>query len=209
MATLSARVNPIPITGLKNILFATDFSEPSMKAFPYVSAIAKRFGASVFPCHIITPASLVATAPMAAPSFYEAEYNAATNELDNILRSPQLQGLKTQALIASGILGDALLDQIKQNDIDLVVAGHAWPHWFPPFPSRIGGGTDLPRGYLSGINNWPGASKNRNRLQAHSSADRPLPGKQTLAAIRLPSGQRVWCCGNSPARPAGGDCRQS
>lgn len=123
MATLSVRVNPIPITGLKNILFATDFSEPSMKAFPYVSAIAKRFGASVFPCHIITPASLVATAPMAAPSFYEAEYNAATNELDNILRSPQLQGLKTQALVASGILGDALLDQIKQNDIDLVVAG--------------------------------------------------------------------------------------
>ena len=123
MATLASRVNPKPVPGLKNILFATDFSEPSMKAFPYVAALAKRFGASVFPCHIITPASLVATAPMAAPSFYEAEYNAATKELDNILSSPLLKGLKTQALMSSGILGDALLDEINQNNIDLVVAG--------------------------------------------------------------------------------------
>jgi hypothetical protein len=41
-------------TGLKNILFATDFSAPSMKAFPYVIALAKKFGASVFASHVIS-----------------------------------------------------------------------------------------------------------------------------------------------------------
>ena len=122
MATL-ARALHAPVAGLKNILFATDFSEPSMKAFPYVVALAKNFGASVFACHVITPTSLVAAAPQAAPSLYEAEYDASTRELDNIVGSPQLQGVKSKALLSSGLLGDALLDEIKQNNIDLVVAG--------------------------------------------------------------------------------------
>jgi nucleotide-binding universal stress UspA family protein len=57
------------------------------------------------------------------PSLYEAEYDAATKELDNILASPQLAGLKTKPLLSSGILGDALIDEISQNNVDLVVAG--------------------------------------------------------------------------------------
>src|SRR5579864_5715472 len=109
MATLAARAFPAPVAGLKNILFATDFSEPSMKAFPYVAALAKNFAASVFACHVITPTSLVAAAPQAVPSLYEAEYDAATKELDNILASSQLKGLKTKPLLSSGILGDSLL----------------------------------------------------------------------------------------------------
>lgn len=123
MATLAARAFPAPVVGLKNILFATDFSEPSMKAFPYVAELSRHFGASVFACHIITPTSLVTAAPQAAPMLYEAEYNAASKELENIVRSPQLNGLKTKALLSSGILGDALLDEITQNNVDLVVAG--------------------------------------------------------------------------------------
>jgi nucleotide-binding universal stress UspA family protein len=123
MATLAARTFPTPVAGLKNILFATDFSEPSMKAFPYVTALAKNFTASVFAFHAITPNALVAAAPQAAPSLYEAEYEAAAKELDNIASSPQLAGLKTKALLSSGILGDSLLQEITDNNVDLVVAG--------------------------------------------------------------------------------------
>ena len=123
MATLAARAAHAPIAGLNNILFATDFSEPSMKAFPYVAELSRHFGASVFACHIITPTSLVAAAPQAVPSLYEAEYDAATKELDNILASSQLKGLKTKPLLSSGILGDSLLEEITENNVDLVVAG--------------------------------------------------------------------------------------
>jgi nucleotide-binding universal stress UspA family protein len=94
-----------------------------MKAFPYAASLAKKFGASVFACHIITPTSLATAAPQSAPYFYEAEYEAATKELDNILHSPQLEGIKTKALLSSGILGDALQEEINQNHIDLIVAG--------------------------------------------------------------------------------------
>ena len=123
MATVRSSIVPHPVASLKNILFATDFSEASMKAFPYAASLAKEFGASIFVCHIITPTSLVTAAPQSAPYFYEAEYEAATKELDNILHSPQLEGIKTKALVSSGILGDALLDEINKNNIDLIVAG--------------------------------------------------------------------------------------
>lgn len=123
MATVRASALLHPVASLKNILFATDFSEASMKAFPFASSLAQKFGASVFACHVITPTSLATAAPQSAPYFYEAEYEAATKELDNILHSPQLEGVKTKALLSSGILGDALLEEINQNHIDLVVAG--------------------------------------------------------------------------------------
>jgi nucleotide-binding universal stress UspA family protein len=123
MATVRAPIVPSPLASLKNILFATDFSEASMKAFPYAASLATKFSASVFACHIITPTSLATAAPQSAPYFYEAEYESAAKELDNILHSPQLEGINTKALLSSGILGDALQDEINQNHIDLIVAG--------------------------------------------------------------------------------------
>ncbi len=123
MATVRASALLNPVARLKNIMFATDFSEASMKAFPYAASLAQKFGASVFACHVITPTSLATAAPQSAPYFYEAEYEAATKELDNILHSPQLARIKSNAVVQSGILGDALLDEINQNNIDLVVAG--------------------------------------------------------------------------------------
>ena len=130
MSTLPAQVVSKPVATLKNILFATDFSEPSMKAFPYVAELAKKFGAAVFACHVITPTSLVSAAPQAAPYLYEAECNASSKELDNIVGSPQLKGTSAKAILASGMLGDALLDEIKQNNIELVVAGtHGRTGW--------------------------------------------------------------------------------
>src|SRR5690242_9393646 len=118
MATLPIRDNPVPVTSLKNILFATDFSEASMHAFPYVCSVARKFGAAVFACHIITSSSLVAAASQAAPYLYEAEYNTATEELGHMVGSKELQGVKTQAIVSSGMLGDVLADEINQNKID-------------------------------------------------------------------------------------------
>jgi nucleotide-binding universal stress UspA family protein len=123
MATLPTRASSIPAASLKNILFVTDFSDASMKALPHVELLAKKFQASVFVCHMITPSSLVAAAPQAAPYLYEAEYNAAAKELDNILHGPRLAGMRTKALLPTGMLGDTLVEEIKENHVDLVVAG--------------------------------------------------------------------------------------
>jgi len=104
-----------------------------MKAFPYVVALARKFGASVFACHVITLASLATAAPQAAPMLYEAEYNSASKELENIVGASQLNGLKTNVLLSSGILGDALLDWlIKFPQVLAIIWKIGPPHLLQP-----------------------------------------------------------------------------
>ncbi len=130
MATLPVQAAATPVVTLKNILFATDFSEASMKEFTYAAALAKRFEASVFPFHAIVPTSLVAAAPQAAPYLYEAEREASEKELENVVHSPLLQGVKAKSVLTSGLLGDCLTEEIKNDDIDLIVAGtHGRTGW--------------------------------------------------------------------------------
>jgi hypothetical protein len=40
---------------LKNVLFLTDFSEPSEAALPFAVAIAREYGATVHALHVLTP----------------------------------------------------------------------------------------------------------------------------------------------------------
>lgn len=130
MATLSVAAGSKPETLLKSILFATDFSEASMKAFPYAAALGKKFDATVFACHTIIPSSLMAAAPQVAPELYEAERSASENELENILRSPLLEGIKTESLLSSGLLEDCLAEAIENKSADLVIAGtHGRTGW--------------------------------------------------------------------------------
>ncbi len=131
MATLPVSATLKPETHhLKSILFATDFSEASMKAFPYVAALAKKFDAEVFACHIITLSSLAAPAPQVAPTLYEAERTAAENELENIIQSPLLEGIRKELVVSSGPLADCVAEEIKNKNVDLVVAGtHGRTGW--------------------------------------------------------------------------------
>jgi nucleotide-binding universal stress UspA family protein len=69
------------------------------------------------------PASVVTAAPQAAPYLYEAEYNAADKELASIISSKDLQGIQSKAILRPGMLGDVMVDEIRENHIDLIVAG--------------------------------------------------------------------------------------
>jgi nucleotide-binding universal stress UspA family protein len=81
MATLAVQTLSKPVPGLKNILFATDFFEASMKAFPYAATLGKKFGASVFACHIIKPTCADRCCAQIAPDLYEVERDATEKEL--------------------------------------------------------------------------------------------------------------------------------
>ncbi len=119
---------PRTIRQLKNVLFATDFSEGSLHALPYVGAIARAFGSTVYLCHIIAPTPLAAGA--AAPQLYEAVGKEAAEELATLHHSPLLGGLERKLLLAEGEIEDELLKAIRENDIDLVVAGtHGRTGW--------------------------------------------------------------------------------
>lgn len=124
MSALFATPTPIaPAVLFKNILFATDFSDSSMKALPYASGLARKFGASLFVCHVITPTPLAVGAPEAAPYLYQAETESASRALEDLIKSRDLSGIAAKSLMPAGILSDELKTCIAQNKIDLVIAG--------------------------------------------------------------------------------------
>ena len=106
-----------------NLLFATDFSESSLTALPFVQALARKLGSSVFVCHIITPTPLAVGAPEAAPYLYQAERDNAEKEMAALVASAELRDLKTTSLMPSGILAEEIETAIRDNKIDLVIAG--------------------------------------------------------------------------------------
>lgn len=112
-----------PAVQLKRIVFATDFSESSMKALPLATALARKFGSTLFLCHIVTPTPLAIGAPEAAPYLYQAETESAQRALDDLGKSAAVQGFECKSLMPSGPLADELQAVIEQNQIDLVVAG--------------------------------------------------------------------------------------
>lgn len=112
-----------PRIHLRNILFATDFSESSRRALCYAEALAEKFGARVCLCHAMTPTGLAMGAPEAVPYLYEAEYEGSQRDLASMLRAEEEKGLTIDSVLEAGLLKDVLMSAIHQKKIDLVVAG--------------------------------------------------------------------------------------
>jgi nucleotide-binding universal stress UspA family protein len=121
MSTLA--VKPIPTTKLRNLLLATDFSEASMHALPYVAGIATKFGSSVHLCHIVEPNPLVNSAPEAAPRLYEGMRDQAITQLEALAHSPELKEIDAKTVVGAGAIGDALPNLVVEKKIDLIVMG--------------------------------------------------------------------------------------
>jgi nucleotide-binding universal stress UspA family protein len=108
---------------LKNILFATDFSQASMNALPYATAIAKKLGASLYLCHIVAHSSVVASAPEVAPALYGEMKDQAEAQLTALTHFQELADLRASALVGCGPIGDELVRAAQEKRIDLIVAG--------------------------------------------------------------------------------------
>jgi nucleotide-binding universal stress UspA family protein len=122
-ASMATAIVAAPAVLLKNILFATDFSDCSRQAMPYVVDLARKFGSNLFLGHIVTPSHLAIGAPEAAPYLYEAERTTSQEELAELVSSPELKDLKIKPILTSGLLEDELVKAVAQNKIDLVVLG--------------------------------------------------------------------------------------
>jgi nucleotide-binding universal stress UspA family protein len=108
---------------LKNILFATDFSAASELAFPFVKALARRYGSTVYVAHAyppetVYPMSLEPLAPQLA-----RQRPAAKAQLSAFLQSHDFTPLAHRELLWEGDAGLALSAIITNNEIDLVIVG--------------------------------------------------------------------------------------
>lgn len=105
---------------IKNILFLTDFSEPSEVALPFATSIARGYGARVYALHIFTPDPNVCAAP---PKFAIAAIETGEQTAKARIDS-QLAGLEHETIVDWSIdLWDAVQKTIKEKHIDLIVMG--------------------------------------------------------------------------------------
>jgi nucleotide-binding universal stress UspA family protein len=106
---------------LKNILFATDFSQAADAAAPIAIQIAQRYGAKVYGVHVNRFDDYTAAAPNAWAAMAEAAEKETKEDAGRL--NEQLRGVEHEVVIGEGNLWEVLSKVIQQKDIDLVVVG--------------------------------------------------------------------------------------
>ncbi len=118
---LAEKKPSLKLVELKNILFATDFSECSLLALSHVAAIARRYESKVYLAHVIVSETYPLVSPEIGASRTEQIAQHAKQQLGEL--SSQLRGIPNEFLLAYGDVTDALAGMIKDYKIDLVVVG--------------------------------------------------------------------------------------
>ena len=113
---------------LKNVLVATDFSEPSATALEYGRALARTFNASLHVLHVVDNVFAQAMLADAAPANYagllqEIE-ESGRKQLEAIVREDDRRELHaTPVLLTYTGPAAGIVSYAKQRDVDLIVMG--------------------------------------------------------------------------------------
>jgi nucleotide-binding universal stress UspA family protein len=109
---------------LKNILFATDFSDASTAALPYVAALSPRYGGMMHVAHVLPDINLLPSSPIdpvTIGSIYEDAHSAAQEKMLQLALS--LRGFPHHTYVRHGKVTDVLLEIIRENNVDMLVTG--------------------------------------------------------------------------------------
>jgi nucleotide-binding universal stress UspA family protein len=111
---------------IKNILVATDFSEPSGVALAYGRDLARSYNARLHVLHVVDDMMLRYT-PDVGPISEDLQRNVealARRDLDAVIRDDDRNELGAVGVIARSINpADAIVSYAKANPIDLIVTG--------------------------------------------------------------------------------------
>jgi universal stress protein A len=113
---------------LKNILVATDFSEPAEAALAYGRALARTFNAMLHVVHVVGNISRVAYGAdgyfTALPEMQQEVDDAARRQLDNLLVDNDERPLTTRSVvITSDKPALAIVEYADREHIALIVTG--------------------------------------------------------------------------------------
>lgn len=107
---------------IKNLLYLTDFSEPSEAALPFATAIARKYGARIHALHVLLPVPCVFTAPETIAGLIAAEEEFAGTDMQRV--DSRLDGVPHETIIErSPALWPALEEAIKTTKADMIVLG--------------------------------------------------------------------------------------
>jgi nucleotide-binding universal stress UspA family protein len=107
---------------LKNILFATDFSQHSMAALPFALSIAREYGSHIYVVHVVSLSPFPTTSPTQA---WQATTSQALREARQAMEAvePHWKDASHENLIRKGDIWTELSTVIEDKQIDLVITG--------------------------------------------------------------------------------------
>jgi nucleotide-binding universal stress UspA family protein len=110
---------------LKNILFATDFSEASERALPYAAAISHRYGSHLHVVHVMSPSSYIVSTEFGSPVIMESMHEAASADSRQRMAAltSDLKAVPHHTYVREGDLWECLSSIIRTHKIDLLVVG--------------------------------------------------------------------------------------
>jgi nucleotide-binding universal stress UspA family protein len=110
---------------VKNVLFATDFSETSEAAMPYATAICRRFGSTLHLVHVLSEAGLLLMTGgvdyVSMATLYEDAHAEARKKLEALAEG--FDNIPHRSHVRHGRVWNNLGSLICENDIDLIVVG--------------------------------------------------------------------------------------
>ncbi len=107
---------------LENILFLTDFSEPSASAIPFATSIARAYGSVVHALHVLLPSRYTYMTPEVAATLLDDQEDQAKAEMQRV--EAELMGLPFETVIErGGAVWPVLSHVLKEHEVDLIVLG--------------------------------------------------------------------------------------
>src|SRR5712691_5128284 len=107
---------------LRNVLYLTDFSEPSEIAVSFAISIARGYGAKVYALHVVTPIPLAYASPESAAATIEGLEEGAQAGMQRL--DAQLVGVPHETML---VRGESIWPSVEQVlgecEIDLVILG--------------------------------------------------------------------------------------
>jgi nucleotide-binding universal stress UspA family protein len=120
---LLAVEKPGVVSAIKSLLFATDFSEASEAALPYVAAVAQAYACDLHLVHVLPELSLLhpGATGLSRGSVYESFRNGVQARAKRV--SARLKDVPHHVHIRQGGICDQLEKLIREQEIDLLVVG--------------------------------------------------------------------------------------
>lgn len=109
---------------INNILYATDFSEVSEAALPYVTALSLRYASTIHVVHVLPDVTFLrpgAPDPAVIGSIYEDAHSDAQERIQAV--SEQLRGYPHHVYLRHGNVLNMLRELVQEQEIDLLVLG--------------------------------------------------------------------------------------
>lgn len=119
---MSSGVKTLVIPALKNILYATDFSECSQAILPYLHGLAVRYGATVHLVHVIAPEARIPV-PLEREPELDADQIEAESAMKAVESSASMNDIAHTATVERGEVWEVLSVIVEEKKIDLIVLG--------------------------------------------------------------------------------------